>query len=177
MDEIRRILFNKKIIIIFFIFTSLCLGMFFYSQYQTAEFNSISFSDANNYRAEIYKNLRDKKPSYALEYVESQWDYYTTINELINYNEIKNKDYQSFTELWMSDELELRNRYPEFAQYYDNNKNNIDSNEYRTKEFILTEIQTQIKYLVEYPTYLKSIDDKAKQMTAISIFQKRILYQ
>lgn len=170
MNESKRVFCNKKTILSFFTLITICLSFFLYIQYQNTYSNECSVEMINNYRKEIFDELSDKSTLQAQKIVSEQLNYVSTINALIDFESLKLKDEKNYLEIWKDKEVELRESYPVIAKKYDHNKNLFTKSEFAAKEIVLREISSQIEYIVNYPSYLDSIDSKSKQMNEINIF-------
>ena len=170
MNEFKRVLLNKRIIIAFLLLIVISTGFYLNTQYQAAKNNGAGFFETNSYRKEIFNDLHGKSVQRMQEDINAQLNYVSVICSLMDYDVIKAEDYQNYSEHWQEQETELRKINPDIAKEYDKNKNSLDREEYRSREWVLSEILSQIQYIEEYPEYLKSIDAKAEQMNSISIF-------
>lgn len=149
---------------------TLCFSFFLYTQYQNTYSNGCSVETLNSYRKEFFNDLSDKPILQAQKIVSEQLDYVSTINALIDFEKLKLEDKKNYLEIWKDKEVELRDSYPVTAKKYDDNKNLFTKSEFAAKEIVLQEISSQIEYIVNYPSYLDSIDSKSKQMNEINIF-------
>lgn len=168
--ELKRVLLNKKIFISVLILLIISVGFFLNSQYDTMKTKGLDFSKVIAAYNEILNDLNGKKLSQKQEEINAQLVYTSAFCELISYEKIKAERYNEYVELWSNEELSLRNKYPDIALEYDNNKSSIDQTSLFAKNEALSELAQQLEYIEQYPDYLLEIDKKASQLNTISIF-------
>lgn len=168
--ELKRVLLNKKIFISVLFLLIISVGFFLNSQYDTMKIKGLDFSKVTASYNEILNDLNGKKLSQKQEEINAQFVYTSAFCELISYEKIKAERYNEYVELWSNKELSLRNKYPDIALEYDNNKSNIDQTSLFAKNEALSELAQQLEYIEQYPDYLLEIDKKASQLNTISIF-------
>lgn len=168
--ELKRVLLNKKIFISVLFLLIISVGFFLNSQYDTMKTKGLDFSKVTASYNEILNDLNGKNLSEKQEEINAQFVYTSAFCELISYEKIKAERYNEYVELWSNEELSLRNKYPDIALEYDNNKSSIDQTSLFAKNEALSELAQQLEYIEQYPDYLLEIDKKASQLNKISIF-------
>ena len=170
--ELKRVLFNKKIIITYILLVAISVGFFLNAQYNSvgesgAELSQVSYAYKNT-----LADLKGKSVSEIQKELDSSLEYTSAILNLMSYENIKAQNYEEYKEIWLDEEIRLRNEFPQIAEEYDNNKNSIDRAKLVSENEALTELKNQLNYISGYPYYLKGIDEEAVQMSIISIFSE-----
>lgn len=168
--ELKRVLLNKRIFISVLFLLVISVGFYLNSQYDAMKTKGLDFSKVTASYNEILNDLNGKNLSEKQEEINGQLVYTSAFCELVSYEKIKAERYDEYVELWANEELSLRNKYPEIALEYDNNKSSIDQTSLFAKNEALLEISQQFEYIEQYPDYLLGIDKKASQLNTISIF-------
>lgn len=168
--ELKRVLINKKTIIAFLVLLAVGVGFFVNAQFRSTSLSNTDFSAANRYRNEILSLLDAKSKEEKTEFVNKELEYVGTMQSLLAIDAQKTENYEEYEEIWYSVEADLRNNYPEIAEKFDKNKDNINAGEIYAKYEVLTELSNQLQYIDDYPSYLESIDARAEQMSTVSIF-------
>lgn len=168
--ELKRVLLNKRIFISVLFLLIISVGFYLNSQYDAMKTKGLDFSKVTASYSEILNGLNEKNFLQKQEEINEQLIYTSTFCELISYEKIKTERYNEYVEIWANEEFSLRNKYPEIALEYDNNKSNIDQTSLFAKNEALSKLAQQLEYIEQYPDYLLEIDKKASQLNTISIF-------
>lgn len=172
MNELKRVLFNKRIIIVLLLLISLAIGFFAYGEFHSTQDVGLDFLKVNYYYQSELDNIKDSDISSATTEIESKLLRTSVLKSLATYEKMKTENYEEYVEYWISEELDLRTLHPQYAAEYDENKSSLDMGELYAQETALQELSDQLSYISSYPDYLSSIDAKAQQMGSISIFSE-----
>lgn len=168
--ELKRVLLNKRIFISVLFLLIISVGFYLNSQYDAMKTKGLDFSKVTASYSKVLNGLNGKNFSQKQDEINEQLVYTSTFCELISYEKIKTERYNEYVEIWANEEFSLRNKYPEIALEYDNNKSNIAQMSLFAKNEALLELAKQLEYIEQYPDYLLEIDKKASQLNTISIF-------
>ena len=163
--EIYRIINNKKVlftIIILFI-ANLIISFGIENQNVKSESGSDIF---------VIKNLLldSNMNNMSKEDISSRCD---SLKNIILLNEYYNesKDLQSAEETFITtEEIEIRESDPKTAEWYDENKDNIDIENIRSAYYVYSNELKKRSYIDSYPDYLNDTIEKSRNSTQISIF-------
>ncbi|MBQ9673137.1 MAG: hypothetical protein IJV39_00735 [Ruminococcus sp.] len=169
--EFKRVVFNPKNLFLFMFVVLISVGLYINSQFKNEEYSDYNVTEINTLREQLVDELKSYPPEKRTEIVTSKLTYTTTLCDLIDYDNLKSKDYKAYEQTWMESEEQLRDENKEIAKYYDENKKTLDINNLYVQQKVLTQLSNQIEYINGYPAYLESIDASASNMNNISIFK------
>lgn len=170
--ELKRVLLNKKIIITYILLVAIGVVFFLNAQYNRMGENGAQLSQVNYAYNNTLADLKGKSVSEMQKKLNSSIEYTSAILNLMSYEKIKAENYEEYKEIWLDEEIGLRNEFPKIADEYDKNRNNIDRAKLVSENEALTELNNQLAYITGYTDFLKEIDEKAEQMSVISIFSE-----
>ncbi len=168
--EIKRVLFNKKIIVFFLLLIIVNIGFYINTSYRGEQSDITDFSIVNTKRIEVLNVVRKMDINDALSYINSRVKKFSTVSSLMFYDEEKTNDYQNYVKIWKKQETQLRKKHPNISAAYDNQKYNFTQDEIIAYEYVCNEISDNLNYINDYEGYLKKIDEQAVNLNTVSIF-------
>lgn len=135
------------------------LNLFFYWNGQ--DVNRSLWDNLQEYQS-MEEEYRSMPPQEAFAEVTKETEHIGAVGSLMNFDTLGN-----YEDIF----LELQQQYPDaYAEYMAFYKDHPE--EIRKKSVFLSELQTQLRHIVNYPSFLEGIQAQAESMGKISIFNK-----